>query len=212
MLFLAVNRLGLQEYFTWVGGDSIAMNPRVFDGLEYVVEGTISISFVSSPVDRFEQRFKHMTLRTGSRNPWFGEFISAIFNCSASSGSGPNACDADKEIMTSDAYEPESTASLSFNAVYALAHALDVIVKNCTLNDVSQCVKPRLLRDTLRTVRFAGEGVNISFDDEGNGQTSYDIRNIVLKNGSLVLNNVGAWDTATRYFSFFNKVSFIFWL
>ena len=183
------------------------MNHPTYQKLKHVVAGAISVSFVSSPVDRFEQRFKHMTLRTGTRNPWFKEFVSALFNCSLSSGSGPEVCDEDTEIMALANYRPEPTTSLSFNAIYAMAYALDAIVKNCTLDDVRLCVKPQLLLDTLRSVRFAGEGVNISFDDEGNGQSSFQIYNLALINGSLVMIHVGAWDTITRNFSFFNKVS-----
>ena len=203
-LFWTVKRQGKVGQFTWVCSDAICTNYYSFKGVEDVVSGMICINFISFTVERFERRFRHMTLRTGSRNPWFGEYVSALFNCS---NSGPNACDKDREIRTSDAYMPDFTVSLPVNAVYALAHALDAIVKNCTLDKVNQCVKPRLLLDTLRTVRFEGEGGNVSIDEIGNGYSSYDIRNFYIDNGSLVMEKVGEWDTATRTFSYIHTVS-----
>jgi hypothetical protein len=66
-LFQALKRLGQGRNFNWVGGDSIAMNPHTFSGLEEVVAGTLSVNFVSAPVGRFEDHFKYLTLRNGSR-------------------------------------------------------------------------------------------------------------------------------------------------
>ena len=203
-LFWTVKRLGKSDQFTWVCSDAICTNYYSFKGVEDVVSGMICLNFVSFTVERFERLFQRMTLRTGSRNPWFGEYVSALFNCS---NSGPNACDKDREIRASDAYMPDFTASLPVNAVYALAHALDAIVKNCTLDKVNQCVKPRLLLDTLRTVRFEGEGGSVSFDETGNGHSSYDIRNFYIDNGSLVMKKVGEWDSATHNFSYIHTVS-----
>ena len=203
-LFSAVKRLRRVGYFTWVGSDAIGKNKQVYKGVENVVSGMICVTFVSCPVERFERRFERMTLRTGSRNPWFGEYVSALFNCS---NSGTNACDKDREIRASNAYMPDFTVSLPVNAVYTLAHALDAIVKNCTLDKVNQCVKPRLLLDTLRTVRFEGEGGHVSIDETGNGQSSYDIRNFYIDSGSLEMKKVGEWNTITRNFSYINTVS-----
>ena len=203
-LFGAVKSLRKGGHFTWVCSDAVCTNHYGFKGIENVVSGMICVTFVSFMVERFERRFQYMTLRNGSRNPWFGEYVSALFNCS---NSGPNACDKDREIRASDAYMPGFTASLPVNAVYALAHALDAIVKNCTLNKVNQCVKPRLLLDKLRSVRFEGEGSSVSFDETGNGHSSYDIYNLYIDKRSLVMHKVGKWDTATRNFSYIDTVS-----
>ncbi|KAK7111329.1 hypothetical protein V1264_010983 [Littorina saxatilis] len=204
-LFSAVNRMGVHDKFTWVGGDSIGMNPHIFAGLEHIVNGVISVNFISAPVERFEDHFSNMTLKTGSRNPWFGEFFADIFNCSLNGSF--KACNDTVKIGTSREYKPESTASQSMNAIYALAHALDEVMKNCSQPAVADCVEPSVLRDTLRKVSFQGEGLAISFDNHGNGQTSYDVRNMVVENEVLVQNMVGNWDTATGNFSYFNKVS-----
>ena len=208
-LFWAVKSLRKGGHFTWVCSDAVCTNYYNFKGIENEVSGMICINFVSFTVERFERRFRYMTLRTGSRNPWFGEYVSALFNCS---NSGPNACDKDREIRASDAYMPDFTASLPVNAVYALAHALDAVVKNCTLDKVNQCVKPRLLLDALRSVRFEGEGGSVSFDETGNGHSSYDIRNFYIDNGSLVMKKVGEWDSATHNFSYIHTVSVFLWM
>ena len=204
-LFRAVKRLRKFGQFTWVCSDAICTNHYILKDVEDVVSGMICVTFVSLTVERFERRFRHMTLRTGSRNPWFGEYVSALFNCS---NSGSKACDKEREIRASNAYMPDFTVSLPVNAVYALAHALDAVVKNCTQGKVNQCVKPRLLLDTLRTVRFEGEGGNVSFDETGNGQSSYGIYNLYIDKSSLVMNKVGEWDTSTCSFSYIHAVRF----
>ena len=206
LILCAVARMGLFGKYTFVGSDAVYWNAQLCPGIERVVDGMLKISFSLSPVERFEQRFRHMTLRTGSRNPWFAEFFSRLFDCKTTLQSGPGSCDLDKEMMEAKAYRPSTLAVLAINAVYAYAYALHAIVKNCKLADVKQCVKPKLLLDTLRTVRFSAEGFNISFDKTGNGQINYLILNYVLENGTLLPKKVGEWDITRRNFSFFDKV------
>ncbi|KAK7502045.1 hypothetical protein BaRGS_00006797 [Batillaria attramentaria] len=142
--------------FTWVGGDSISMNAHFFNEWKYIAAGTLSVNFVSQPVDRFEEHFKQMTLRSGSRNPWFRDFFASFFHCDPTQqpGTGGDACDLDLAIQNATDYKPESTASLSINAVYAMAHALHDLTKSCPqrLTDPRQCVPPTKLRDAIRQV------------------------------------------------------------
>lgn len=201
--FRAVKRIGMKQKFTWVCSDTIDRD--MYYGIEDVVSGMISFNFVSSPVDRFERSFKRLTLSTRSKNPLFRDTFSSIFKCSLSPG--PNACDVNKQIMTSVEYTPAHQASMLFDAVYAIAYALDDILKNCTLPDVSQCVKPQLMYNALKKVDFVGEGSRIYFDELNNCPTSYQISNVFLKDGTLVVNNVGCWDSEKRDFGFFQKVS-----
>jgi hypothetical protein len=64
-----------------------------------------------------------------------------------------------------------------------------------------------VLLDVLRSVRFQGEGSSsISFDINGNGMTSYDVRNLALVGGSLQLRRVGEWNPESQNFTFFNTV------
>ena len=202
-LFRAVKRIGMKQRFTWVCSDAIDRD--VFYGVEDVVAGMISFNFISSSVDRFERSFKRLTLSTRSRNPFFREIFSSIFKCSLSSG--PNVCDVNKQIMTLVDYTASLQASLLFDAVYTIAYALDDILKNCTLPDVSQCVKPQLMYNALKKVDFVGEGSRIYFNQLNNCPTSYHIRNRFLKDGILVMNIVGCWDSEKRDFSFLQKVS-----
>ena len=207
-----VARMGLHGKYTFVGSDAVNWSALRCPVIERAVAGMLKLAFSLTPVERFDQRFRHMTLRTGSRNPWFAELFSHLFDCKTTLQNGLGFCDLDKEIMESKAYRPSTSAALPINAVYAYAYALHAIVKNCKLADVKQCVEPKLLRDTLRTVHFSAEGLNISFDETGNGRINYFILNFALENGTLVRKKVGEWDIAQRSFTFFNKVSVILWL
>ena len=211
-LLCTVARMGLHGKYTFVGSDAVYWEALVCPDIERTVAGMLNIDFSLTPVERFDQRFRHMTLRTGSRNPWFAEFFSQLFDCKTTLQNGPGSCDLDKEIMEAKVYRPSTSAALPINAVYAYAYALHAIVKNCKLADVKQCVKPKLLRDTLRTVHFSADGLNISFDETGNGHINYFIFNFALENGTLVYKKVGEWDIVQRSFVFFNKVSVFLWL
>lgn len=201
-LFQALKRKNFNDNFTWVGGDSIAMNPSDFEAAGTVASGLLSVNFVSSPVDRFEKEFQLMNLSSGARNPWFKEFFADLFDCDSSS------CNDSLMIVNSTKYKTEATASLSMNAVYALAHALHLVTMNCSnaTSSPSTCFTSEQLRDALRTVRFQGESVNISFDKYGNLQGNYEIRNLYWESEAMHQHVVGVWDTVNQSFGFFDKV------
>lgn len=192
--------------FTWIAANDIGANANELLDVQDVAYGLLAITRSSSPVPRFDQYFQSLTLRSANENPWFGEFFGKAFNCDYQT---KNSCNWDTPISHSPYYKPETTVSLSIDAVYAIAHALKTALGNCSDQmSFHQCVEGSKLRDSLSKVNFEGEEDYFGFEENGSKTGSYNLFNVYFNNNKTFQTKVGHWNSTTRNFTFFRTVSF----
>lgn len=203
----AAQRKGVKGDFVWIASDAVLPNVQDFKGIEDASLGILLVGFSSNPVARFENALEHYTLNSRTENPWFHLFYQQMFDCSTELDSSPTnrTCDRDLPISASPAYARNTTVSRVFDAVYAYAHALHALTKDCHLapHEASSCFTSEQLFETLRsnTTAFVGESdVPVGFDSLGDGPPIYQVKNLRVDNGKYSFVTVGEWDGRFRYF------------
>lgn len=206
---------GLKEK-TLILSDALTAEEAVFlDPRFTILDGSLGIQPRDYPDPAFEEHLKEITPGKSAQSglPWWGEFWSSQFNCSATnlidSGVRP-ACDKNLTSYHSVTKIRSSFVSYVIDAVYALAHALDSIYR-CSTTDgvqpldscpsVQPTVKGSDLQRYLRNVSFNGLTGKIRFDSSGDPlSASYDIINFQRGASTAKAHRkvtVGVWDKAT---------------
>lgn len=203
----AAQRKGVKGDFVWIASDAVLPNVQDFKGIEDASLGILLVGFSSNPVARFENALEHYTLNSRTENPWFHLFYQQMFDCSTELDSSPanRTCNRDLPISASPAYARSTTVSRVFDAVYAYAHALHALTKDCHLapHEASSCFTREQLFETLRSnsTAFVGESdVLVGFDSLGDGPPIYQVKNLRVDNGKYSFVTVGEWDGRFRYF------------
>lgn len=192
-LFQACAKKNVLGYFTWICAESVCSPLSIFDSVKEVASGMLRIHFMAKEVTRFDEYFKQLTINTASSNPWFSKFYGSAFNCDPDK-TDVNGCNRDSPILNSPDYRAEMFASLSIDAVYAIAHGLSAVLKTCKVGEKPRdCLKPSSIRSILLNLSFSGENGEIRFDNEGNVYSGFEIFNVFLKSGKLEIQQVGEW-------------------
>ena len=110
---------------------------------------------------------------------WFSEIETLITNCSASDQNAKSMekCFHDFVQSMQSSYTP-----YVIDAVYSMAHALNILFENTTVKDIDHKLKLtkdiNVMKSLLSRVSFAGLTGNVSFDKDGDRQSVlYDIVN-----------------------------------
>ena len=145
----------------------------------------------------FEEHKNKLTLKTIHQYfpDWWSEIKMLIKNCSASKG---------KEICFHEFVRSMQSSFIPYvtDAVYSVAHALDILVQDTTMTDRNYQRKLNIdvnvLQSLLSRVNFVGLTGNISFGTFGDRRSAlYDILNLQVEDANtqqLKEVVVGKWD------------------
>ncbi|KAK3784522.1 hypothetical protein RRG08_066576, partial [Elysia crispata] len=112
----------------------------------------------------FDEYFLNLTPENNTRNPWFREFWSDIFNCSLDGDPpGMEPCSGNESLSEWPGYKQEGLVQFVIDSVYAMGHAAhDMLTYHCQ-ESISDCpdVLQRLtgaeFLEFIRNVSFTGE-------------------------------------------------------
>jgi metabotropic glutamate receptor 2/3 len=169
-LLLASKRRNKTDRFVWIASDGWGSQDMPVRNNEQVAEGAITIELQSTPLVPFDRYFMSLTPANTDRDPWFNEYWEHVFDCKLTKGDDDTNenvtyCVGNERISTS-IYKQETKIQFVYDAVYALAHALDNMF-------MDQCGKYRGRRNRKRCIlnmRIDGESLfynyllNVSFN------------------------------------------------
>ena len=168
-LLLAAKRRNKSDHFVWIGSDGWGIQDMPVRNNEHVAEGAITIELQSTPLVPFDRYFLSLTPANTERNPWFTEYWEHVFECKLTESDDQKenvtSCTGDERISTSF-YKQETKIQFVYDAVYALAHALEKMFAD-------HCGKYRGRRNRKRCIldmRIDGESLfndyllNVSFN------------------------------------------------
>ena len=150
-------------------------------GFSSILYGSIVVKPRSFSTDtEFEEHKKALTITTMNQifPEWSSEIKTLITNCSASSenvNSTWQSCFFDFVHRMQSSYTPYVT-----DAVYSMAHALNILVEDTTVKDYKLEVSTdiNVMKGLLSKVSFVGLTGNVSFNKDGDRQSVlYDIVN-----------------------------------
>ena len=174
--------------------------------------GMYGLIYSSSRVQEFHAYLTNLTTHSNRRNPWFPEIYANYANCNYtmnSTNDSQNACDQNSNITRFAHYRQSPFASLTIDAVYTFAHALDRFLKeNCNQPIVwsrrdSRCsgqkrqLNGSALREYIADVHFHSPltGNTVQFNSDGHVEGQFDIWNYQCRN-SCGFTKVGTWNSA----------------
>lgn len=202
----AISRYGNHRPLTFIVSD--AVGDQLPSKYHATAQGMISVLPKYSESRKFDTYFQSLKPST-NLNPWFREYWSDVFNCSfQSDGSRIKLCDETKQAISySNGYKQNSKVSFVIDAVYAYAHAIHNLLL-ATCGEIKLCdevldykihgtvLNGALLRQFLYNVSFTGVSSVVSFDQSGDQQGGYWIKNLyrVPDKGKYEYKTVGSWD------------------
>ncbi|XP_073239617.1 extracellular calcium-sensing receptor-like [Porites lutea] len=193
--FLKEATLQELEGRTFLISEAIAfINPDVLEKNAVILKGAIGIRPYLFTDNLFEDYLRVITLNKTreSANPWWKEFWTSHLNCSSmSEGACLNPVKIDDRAFAKlhNAFIPYLT-----DAVYALAHALDSLLKCKNAN-----VTPEAMLLELRKVSFQGITGQVQFTKSGDPTySSYDIVNFQKQAENYENVKVGTWTGGTH--------------
>lgn len=205
-LFAACKRKQCQGHFSWICDAGSCEPSAIFQGVKDQASGLLRLGFTARAVPRFEEYFQQTTLRSRSPNPWFSKFYESIFDCDSSTLVGPRACNLDRPIRNSSLYVKCEDESLAMDTVYALAHAIDSVLKTCPAGTLpKECATPDRIMETLNKVQFRGEH-EYFFQGGMNAKATLDVINFYVEDGVLYTRKVGEWSIAKMNYNFLKTV------
>lgn len=77
----AAKRANLVAPFHWLASDGWGKQPYIFDGVEDIAEGAITVELKSDNIVEFDAYIGGLTPAQNVRNPWFEEFWEDHFGC-----------------------------------------------------------------------------------------------------------------------------------
>ena len=155
--------------------DSIPGFSSIFDGALVVRPRYFSAE------TEFDQRKDTLTIKTIKQTfpEWWSEINTLITNCKASRENANSMVQCFREFVQ----RMESSYTLYvIDAVYLIAHALNILFEDSPVKDIDYKLKPtmdiKVMKSLLSRVNFVGLTGNVSFDKDGDRQSVlYDIVN-----------------------------------
>lgn len=144
-ILLAARRQNVSGHFVWVASDGWGKEDMPVRGNDFAAQGALTIELQSSHIPEFDVYFRGLHPLHNARNMWFKEYWEHVHDCVFASGpepqrarngsrSSPTSSSTTKrtcsgtETLSSRHYTQESKMQFVFDAVYALAHALDHMI------------------------------------------------------------------------------------
>ena len=201
----AIARYNNHRPLTFIVSD--AVGDQLPSKYHAIAQGMISVLPKYSESRDFDAYFQSLKPST-NLNPWFREYWSNVFNCSFQSDSDTKLCDETKQAINySNGYKQNSKVSFVIDAVYAYAHAIHNLLL-ATCGEIELCnevldhkihgtvLNGALLRQFLYNISFTGVSSVVSFDQLGDQQGGYWIKNLyrVPNKGTYQYKTVGSWD------------------
>lgn len=174
----AARRQNVSGHFVWVASDGWGKEDMPVRGNDYAAQGALTIELQSSHIPEFDVYFRGLHPLHNARNMWFKEYWEHVHDCvfddddsqsdpdplrgrnaTRSSPSPFGAATMKRtcsgtEALSSRHYTQESKMQFVFDAVYALAHALDHMINTV-------CGRKRGKKSRLKCIR----GVKIDGED-----------------------------------------------
>ncbi|KAH9505005.1 Metabotropic glutamate receptor 4 [Bulinus truncatus] len=195
----AISRLNKTDSVYLLASDSWGAKVHPVYRQEADAEGTVTILPMRSVIPGFDEYFLNLTLEH-TRNPWFKEFWSEIFNCTIENfRNGVRPCTGNESLRNWKDYNQEGLVQFVIDSVYALAHAVnDMLTAYCTDGFVrcpilKQLSGPVFLQ-FIRNVSFIGiSGDEVKFNKNGDSLGRYDIFQFQKVNDEFKYIKVGQW-------------------
>ncbi|XP_043238837.1 metabotropic glutamate receptor-like [Amphibalanus amphitrite] len=198
----AAKRLRLREPFHWIASDGWGKQESLVQGVEEVAEGAITVELTSRRVAAFDRYMAELTPDTNRRNPWFRDYWQAFFGCSLEPDAAEDtACDSALRLRPETGFVQESKVQFVIDAVYAFAHALEVLQLDVCGSNRYVCANMRrydggdFYKKYLLNVSFTDiAGSKVQFDARGDGLARYTIFNFQrVANGQHQYKVIGQW-------------------
>ena len=153
-------------------------------GFSSILDGSIVVKPHRFSADtEFEERKEALTIKKINETfpEWWSEIDTLITNCKASHENATlkAQCFSDFVQRMQSSYTP-----YVIDAVYSMAHALNILFENTTVKGIDYKLKPTMdinvMKSVLSRVSFVGLTGNVSFDKDGDivvKQMAYDIVN-----------------------------------
>lgn len=77
----AAKRANLDTPFHWLASDGWGKQAYIFDGVEDIAEGAITVELQSDSIEEFDTYMAGLSPAQNVRNPWFSEFWEDYFAC-----------------------------------------------------------------------------------------------------------------------------------
>ena len=201
--------------FVWIATDASAAAATEFTG--NVIAGMWGIFPPSEQIENFDSYFSKLTASTNKRNPWYSSYYEDIFTCTNEINCSNNS------VTSVEGYMQFPYVANVIDAVYSLAHAMHTFIQdNCqqpvvwiahnkTCVGQTKTFNGQNLRDYLKSVNFTNHitGNYISFNENGNIEGSYNIKNYQVNNESTTykLAPVFYWDEQTGLHKYPNETA-----
>ena len=191
----AAKALGYAD-FIWILSE--VASDATFVGVEEISQGSFIVNWHTPAPRKFQEGIEMKTLQGNKDNPYFIESWRQFLSCEILTNNSFSKCD---EVPLRDlpAFNFYSGTVLTRDAVYMFARAIDTLVRErCPLKltdpeNIEKCVRPRLVRNYLQDVQLETEGGTRSFNEKGEGQLNFEIRQLQSKRVLMV----GLWKQAS---------------
>ncbi|XP_070583297.1 vomeronasal type-2 receptor 26-like [Erythrolamprus reginae] len=168
-----------------------------------IFHGTLSFSIHSKKVLAFEEFLQKVKPSLVNVNSFINNFWANVFKCSLSNSTEVDDCTGEEMLqnLPTTLFEMSMTGhSYSiYNAVYAMAHALDVMPSSIRRSKAvprSQDIEPWQLHSLLQKISFNNSvGDEVTLNEHGEVIDGFDLVNLItFPNGSYTKVKVGRLD------------------
>ncbi|XP_071793408.1 metabotropic glutamate receptor-like [Asterias amurensis] len=179
---------------TWIGGDDWGFD-LTEHGFTDIAQGSLFTRFYSQTVPNFEAHLAGLDPATDTVSSWFTDYRNAR---RSELGCGENTTECPGVFP--DNPSNDFVVSPVIDGVYAFAHALDSLLKQCPggLNNCTDVntITGHGLMPHLRNVNFAGTGGLLYFDENADPPGKYIMKNYKrLEDGSYASVEIGVWNS-----------------
>ena len=206
-----IREISPERRFIWITTE-LLQSAIVASRFNETAGGMYGLIYFSSHVQEFHDYLAQLTIHSNRRNPWFPEIYASYANCNYTLNSTidfHNACDQHSNITHFEHYSQNPFVSLTIDAVYTFANALDrFLLENCDQPIVwsrrdNRCsgqkrqLNGSALREYIADVHFHSPltGNTVQFNSDGHVEGQFDIWNYQCRN-SCGFTKVGTWNSA----------------
>ena len=206
-----VREISPERRFIWITTE-LLQSAIVASRFNETAGGMYGLIYFSSHVQEFHEYLTQLTIHSNKRNPWFPEIYANYANCNNtvnSTNDSQNACDQNSNITRFAHYRQSPFVSLTIDAVYTFAYALDrFLQENCDQPTVwsrrdNRCsgqkreLNGSSLSEYIADVQFHSPltGNTVQFNSDGHVEGQFDIWNYQCRN-SCGFTRVGTWNSA----------------
>ena len=198
LLFEALNRKNIKDYFIWIAADAI------FD-MEFgpAANGMFSMLYTMGMFDTFENYYRYLVPSNSSGNPWMPKLWELYYNCKWDNVTVP--CE-EYEFIPNVDHEVTTWASKQYDGAWVYAQAIHTLIEDkCSyafqnISLLDDCINGKDLLSYMKNVSFEGMSGKIKFDESGDMIGEYSIFQYVYNYSSKSSHNVaiGKWDKSTE--------------